>query len=185
MLKQRRFEMSCPICKRRKIAMLENIVAIDVILFPGSRPSTCLSETDLNQYKKIKNAMLLNLYEVYKMAEHISENTYSGVPAINKHSYKLGLDIFVETQNVLKQAEVLTEINFEVDTILSENTKMDRRTVAKNVVIKTFLETALDMLMLEAALTNSGEKAFSTQHGEILLNAHRSFRNDLITLALK
>jgi hypothetical protein len=165
--------------------MLENIVAIDVILFPGSRPSTCLSETNLNQYKKIKNAMLLNLYEVYKMAEHISENTYKGgVPEINKHSYQLGLDVFVETQNVLKNAEVLTEINYEVDSILSENTKMDRREVAKKVVIKTFLETALDMLMLETALSNADQKLFKSQHGEILLNAHRSFRNDLITLAL-
>lgn len=177
--------MSCPICKQRKVAMLENIVAIDVILFPGSRPATCLSETNLNQYKKIKNAMLLNLYEVYKMAEHISENTYKGgVPEINKQSYKRGLDVFVETQKVLKTSEVLTEINYEVDSILAENTKMDRGVVAKNVVIKTFLETALDMLMLETALSNADKKVFKSQHGEILLNAHRSFRNDLITLAL-
>lgn len=177
--------MSCPICKQRKVAMLENIVAIDVILFPGSRPANCLSETNLNQYKKIKNAMLLNLYEVYKMAEHISENTYKGgVPEINKQSYKRGLDVFVETQKVLKTSEVLTEINYEVDSILAENTKMDRGVVAKNVVIKTFLETALDMLMLETALSNADKKVFKSQHGEILLNAHRSFRNDLITLAL-
>lgn len=170
--------MSCPICKQRKIAMLENIVAIDTILFPGSKPSNCLSETDLNLYKKTKNALLLNLYEIYVVLEHASDKKYkNGINDINKYSYVLGTEVFKEAQNMLYDENILKVIN-EGSENLNENEK-------NTYILKTFLETALDMLMLESAISNASPKVFKNQHTDILLKAHRSFRNDLITLAIK
>lgn len=179
--------MSCPICKKRQISMLEKMVAIDRILFPKSSPQKRLSEVDLNLYKKTKHALLVNLYEVYKNLDHVSENVYTGenpVKEIQKYSSDLGISVFNETAKFIRTKEVVTELNKDAsDLMLSE--KVDFNVAAKRVILKNFLEIALDKLMLEKAIKQSDVKLLEISGGEILLNAHKSFRNDLIKLATK
>ena len=177
--------MACLICKRRKIAMLENIVAIDRILFPESAPKRKLSETDLNHYNKIKNAMLVNLYEIYKVTDFISENVYeNGIKEINAKSYQKGGQVFRETVQLIKTDQVLSEINNDINELVKTK-NMTFEDAKSSVVIKSVMEIALDKLMLESALKNSDKAIFETTHGELLIQAHKSFRNDLIKLALK
>lgn len=177
--------MACLICKRRQIATLENIVAIDRILFPESAPKRKLSETDLNQYNKIKNAMLVNLYEIYKVTDFISENVYeNGIKEINAKSYQRGGQVFRETVKLLKTDSVLNEINSDVNELVKTK-QMTYEDAKSSVIVKSLMEIALDKLMLESAIKNSDKAIFETTHGELLVQAHKSFRNDLIRLALK
>lgn len=177
--------MSCPICKRRQISMLENVVAIDRILFNKSNPKQCLTETNNKQYNKIKNAMLINLYEIYKEFNYISENVYKdGIKQINRASLEKGEIVLSETVELFKQKPFLQELNEEIQNTLSQDKSLDFKRASNKVVLKSIMEVSLDRLMLENALEGLDESILENTKVNLLLKAHKSFRNDLVTLAI-
>lgn len=183
---------TCTACevikKRRQIAMLENIVAIDRILFPESTPNKKLEEADLQHYRKLKNAMLVNLYEMYKTLNYVSETTYKGgISQINDFSYKRGGEVFRETASFIKTPEVLKSINESIQSLI-EKENISFELASNKITLKQFMEIALDKLMLENAFNSDDYNAKDLKESkswEYLLAAHKSFRNDLIKIALK
>lgn len=175
----------CPICVKRQLAILENIVAIDKILFKESTPKKSLNLTDYNLYKKTKAAMLLNLYEIYSILGHISYNSYETLKEMTKESYKKGEQIFNESIELIKKEDIKSAINEDVQNIIKEDNTLDINNVKRNVIIQTLFETALNKLMLEEAIMSSNVNIVSNEKGRILVDAHKSFINDLIKIATK
>lgn len=175
--------MSCPICKKRQVAMLENVVAIDVILFQENSPKKVLSESDYRQYNKVKNAMLVNLYEIYKKCNYISENDFKGdIKALEKYSFERGKKIFNETCNKVKNDEtLLKQLNEQIQ--LYENKNIED--MSKQMVLESVFKNSLDTLMLESMLEKCDLTELDNTEGELLLKAHSAFRNDLIKIATK
>jgi hypothetical protein len=171
--------MSCPICQQRQVAMLENMLAIDAILFPGTTPSKKLSESEYKHYSKVKHATLLNLYEIYKNLDYVSENNFEGdVELMESFSYKLGETVLQNTLKMVKEDDnILSSIN--------ESAANSSVEVSSQLVIETVLSIALDNLMLEEAFNSGNIEQLDTTEGELLLNAYKSFRNDLLTFAVK
>lgn len=172
--------MSCTICQQRQIALLENMLAIDAILFPGTTPKKKLSESEYKHYSKVKNATLLNLYEIYKNLDYVSENNFDGdIKLMETFSYKLGKTVLENTIEMVKSDdEILTSINESVSSV------PEKENQAK-VVIETVLSIALDNLMLQEAFNSGNIEQLDTMEGELLLNAYKSFRNDLLKFAVK
>lgn len=173
--------MSCPICKRRQIAILEHIVAIDRIIFNSNKPKDCLSEADYSHYKKIKNAMLVNLYEIYKELDYISENVYkNGIKELNKKSYETGSIVLDETVELFKRKEILKEVNQNISEYIKEN----KGTTEDEALLKNLFEVALDRLMFENALNGVSSEILEDRKMDLLFKAHKSFRSDLVDIAL-
>lgn len=175
----------CPICIKRQLAILENIVAIDKILFKESTPAKILNRIEYDLYKKTKAAMLLNLYEIYAILGHISYNKYESLKEMTKASYKKGEEIFNESVKLLKTKEFKNIINESINSSLKENKQSNIDNIKKTVISNILFEAALNSLMLEEAILSSKVDILSTEKGKILIDAHKSFVNDLINIATK
>jgi hypothetical protein len=93
-------------------------------------------------------------------------------------SYKLGETVLQNTLKMVKEDDnILSSIN--------ESAANSSVEVSSQLVIETVLSIALDNLMLEEAFNSGNIEQLDTTEGELLLNAYKSFRNDLLTFAVK
>lgn len=174
----------CPICKKRQTAILENIVAIDSILFNNKNPKKILTTENFKSYKQIKSALLLNLYEIYSVLNYFSENTYKDIPELNRKSLQTGKSIFNESISLLKEEDNLKLIENEINDYSEQNDSTKLEEVKSYVIKKSLYRTALDKLMLENAIISSNVNLLEHDKGKLLISAHKSLLNDLIDLSI-
>jgi hypothetical protein len=164
----------CPICKNRKAAILENWIGLDRILFRQSRPNDVLNKTELKEYRNLKSMFLLNLFEIYSTTGHVIKNSHNSIKTLEEYSITKADLKFQESANMIKTEsaeEALSEIIKEGMTELE----------ISNIVLETVLTNAIDAFVFEGVelVGINNDDA-----GKLMIEAHRSCRNDLIKKVL-
>ena len=98
-------KIDCPICKARKIAVLEGWYAFEKILFKDNKKSKLFDETTLKEFKELKGCFLTNIFEIYKETNFTSKNQYKDKNELIEKTFIRADNVINESKNIIKQKE--------------------------------------------------------------------------------
>ncbi len=176
-------ESGCPICKARKLAVIEGWYGLDTILFKNKKSSEVLGGKQLKEFKELKGCFLTNIFEIYKEVNHISENTYKDKSELINKVYKNAVNVLDESKNIIKDNKFKKVISEEIQNLV-KNEKVSLTEAKQTSVIFNLLKTAVDKFFLESAFGNTNVNIQESEKGRILIAAHKGLRDKIIRLVL-
>ena len=165
----------CPICKKRKTAILENWIGLDRILFRNNRPKDMLDKKKLKEYREMKSMFLLNLFEIYTSVGYLTKNSHGSIKSLEEYAVTKADLKFQESANLIKTEKAQKELG----SIINEN--MTNAEIS-NLVIETVLRNAIDAYVFESINTELVGMN-KDEAGRLMIEAHRSCRDDIVRLA--
>jgi len=169
--------------KSMKSEVLKHWFGIDAILF-GQRAPDNLSEDVLGQYLTTKGALLSNIFEIYKKISFDPETKFKNVAEMVKESHKLAESSKKRAKDLLVSESVTKLVKDEIKEIGSVE-GLSERQVARYVILRRRNAVAIDSMMLEMAVTDEQKKLLNDWRGKVLVDAHKSLRDNLIDISLQ
>lgn len=167
---------SCPICKKRKTAVIENWLGIDRIIFGKTNPKNILDKDQLKEFREFKNAFLLNLFEIYSDLNHISFATHKDTKHLEDYAITKAELALEHAKNILKMDEVKSMLKEEISIKLGNSPTEEQKI---QLVKENLIKTALDSFLfdgVEEDLPSLNE----SERGRLLIGAHRKLRDTLV-----
>lgn len=169
--------------KSMKSEVLKHWFGIDSILF-GQKATESLSEENISKYLSTKGALLSNLFELYKKINLDPDTKFDTVADMVKESIELA-DVSKKRARELLESESVTKMVREEIKDIGSVESLTERQVARYVVLKRRNAVAIDSMMLESTLTEEQKKLLSDWKGKVLVNAHKTLRDNLIEISLQ
>ncbi len=175
--------------KIRQAEVLSKWFAVDRILFGNINPKTVMSENEFENYVTAKGAFLSGLHEIYskklkynpsfqknyRMPKNLSE--------MKAYGYAQAEFAKERARKLLTTSSVSLSIRNEIkNRELSEGAMTEE--MKSYIIDKKLKSTALDIVMLEVALAESGRKNLLKDFsGKVMIDAYKTFRDALIKYA--
>lgn len=165
-----------------KTAVLQNWFGVDQLLF-GGNPSNKLDEATYRDYCSTKGAFLGNLHDIYKKLNYVTESTATTTQELAESACKNAKIALKKSGKIIANESVTKMLRDEVKT-LGESDGASAEQVATFVVNRRRLAIALDSLVLESATLHGNKSSLKSWEGEMLLNSHKTLRDELVKIAL-
>lgn len=169
--------------KSMKSEVLKHWFGIDSILF-GKKATDSLSEENIGNYLTTKASLLSNLFEIYKKINFESDIKFETVADMVKESMEVAEVSKKRARELLESESVTKMVREEIKDIGSVES-LSEREVARYVILKRRNAVAIDSMMLENALTDEQKKLLNDWEGKILVDAHKTLRDNLIEISLQ
>jgi len=166
-----------------KSEVLKHWFGIDSILF-GQKATDSLSEEGISKYLSTKGALLSNLFEIYKKIDIETETKFDTVADMVKESIELAGVSKKRARELLESESVTKMVRDEIKDIGSVESLTERQ-VARYVILKRRNAVAIDSMVLESALTEEQMKLLNDWQGKVLIDAHKTLRDNLIEISLQ
>lgn len=164
----------CPICQKRKKAIIENWVGLNKII--SKFVLKPISESQTQKLNKLKFKFLLNLTDIYKNINYVSENKYSNVKDMT-------VKVNTRVEHIINECISLTQTDKNIQKSIAES--VVRNSDADTSIVKHLLEYSIDKLSLEEPIKECNCNIGGTTQGKLLITAHRSFRDELVNFVMK
>ncbi len=164
-----------------KTEVLEHWMGIDFILFGDKNPKDVLKEDSYKNYITTKGAFLSNLYEIYMLIGYNSDSKFNTVKEMKENSIKLANEAKNKSKDKIQNESVLKLIKEEVSEFLKDQ-KLNEQEMAKRVVSRRHKAISLDSLVLENALRKGCKYCLTDWRGKVLIDAHKTLRDNLIDI---
>lgn len=169
--------------KSMKAEVLKHWFGIDTILF-GKKATDSLSEETISNYLTTKGSLLSNLFEIYKKISFDSTKNFKTVADMVKESVELAETSKKRAKELLESESVTKMVREEIKDIGTVESLTERE-VAKYVIMKRRNAVAIDSMLLESTLSDKQKKSLNDWKGKILINAHKSLRDNLIEISMQ
>jgi len=169
--------------KSMKSEVLKHWFGIDTILF-DQKATDSLSEEDASRYLTTKGSLLSNLFEIYKKIGFDPDTKFETVAAMVKESFELA-DVSKKRARELLESESVTKMVKEEIKDIGSVECLTERQVARYVILKRRNAVAIDSMLLESALTEDQKKMLDDWQGKVLIDAHKTLRDNLIEISLQ
>ena len=169
--------------KSTKSEVLKHWFGIDSILLGGA-PKEKLQEDSFDKYLSTKGALLSNLYEIYQKVDFEPDFSCNTVKEMSDSDEELAKTSKERAKSILETASVGKLVRSEIKE-MGDVEGLSGEHVARYVVLKRRNAIALDSMLLEDALKDGRKKSLSDWKGKVLVDAHKTLRDDLINISLK
>lgn len=152
----------CPLCKYKKIKMMENWVGIDRILFDNYKLDEIFSNNQILEYRNLKSMMLLNLSELYDVINYYPVVSYDNL-------------------NIMESAAIQKAFIYKNN--INENIFEDKSDLNNINFYESLYKNTIDLLLFE----DSAPELNSTELNEdvkLLVETHKNCRDELISYVL-
>jgi len=169
--------------KSTKSEVLKHWFGIDSILLGGT-PKEKLQESNFDKYLSTKGALLSNLYEMYQKIGYEPNSSYTTVKEMSDAAIELAIASKIRAKEILENASVGNIVRSEIKE-MGDVEGLSGEQVARYVILKRRNAIALDSMLLENALSDGGKKSLVDWKGKVLVDAHKTLRDDLIDISLQ
>lgn len=169
--------------KSMKSEVLKHWFGIDSILF-GKKATDSLSEEDISKYLTTKGSLLSNLFEIYKKINFKTDKKFETVKDMVKEAFELA-EVSKKRARELLESESVTKLVREEIKDIGSVESLSEKQVARYVILKRRNAVAMDSMMLENALTEEQKKLLNDWQGKVLIDAHKTLRDNLIEISLQ
>jgi len=169
--------------KSRKSEVLKHWFGIDSILF-GQKATNNLSEENVPKYLTTKGSLLSNLFEIYKKIKFEPDTKFDTVADMVKESLELA-EVSKKRATELLESESVTKMVREEIKDIGSVESLTERQVARYVILKRRNAVAIDSMILESALSEEQKELLNDWQGKVLVDAHKTLRDNLIEISLQ
>ena len=169
--------------KSMKSEVLKHWFGIDTVLF-GKKATDSLSEENIPKYLTTKGSLLSNLFEIYKKIKFEPGTKFDTVADMIKESSKLAENSKARARELLESESVTKMVREEIKDIGTVES-LSEREVARYVIQKRRSAVAIDSMMLETALSKEQKELLNDWQGKVLVDAHKTLRDNLIEISLQ
>jgi len=169
--------------KSMKSEVLKHWFGIDTVLF-GNKATDSLSEENISNYLTTKGSLLSNLFEIYKKIKFEPGTKFNTVADMIKESFDLAENSKARAKELLESESVTKMVREEIKDIGSVESLTERE-VARYVIQKRRNAVAIDSMMLESALSEEQKELLTDWQGKVLVDAHKTLRDNLIEISLQ
>jgi len=166
-----------------KSEVLKHWFGIDTVLF-GNKATDSLSEENISNYLTTKGSLLSNLFEIYKKIKFEPGTKFNTVADMIKESFDLAENSKARAKELLESESVTKMVREEIKDIGSVESLTERE-VARYVIQKRRNAVAIDSMMLESALSEEQKELLTDWQGKVLVDAHKTLRDNLIEISLQ
>jgi len=170
--------------KKRQSLVLSRWFTVDHILFGNNDPKSFLGEDAYNNYITAKGAFLSGLHDIYmKLGYDPKTVSFKNLDEMKAYGEGVAKRAKKRAKNIITTESVASAVRNEVKSSkLTEGITSEQ--MQEYLIDKKIKSIALDVVMLESALAQTGNKnSLKDFSGKVLLSSYKIFRDSVLKYA--